>query len=124
MNKKILVADDDAALLKLYVQFLKKAGFTIIEAQDGEEALSLALAEKPDLIMVDISMPKKDGVTFSKELRTDEWGKNVPLIILTGREVDEIGLEAVMNVEPAYYIMKASESIDTIVTKIEQILSN
>lgn len=125
MSKKILIADDDAELVSLYTRVLARSGFVIVTARDGEEAIALADAEKPDLILVDIGMPKKDGFEFSKTLRSfyGDWGKNVPIMILTGHEIEETGLKEIMKIEPTYYIMKASESMDTIVSKIEGVLA-
>lgn len=59
-----------------------KEEFHALGAKDGEEGLELALKEKPDLILLDVIMPKMDGMTMMKKLRKDNWGKKVPIILL------------------------------------------
>lgn len=62
----------------------KKGGFTVITGHDGEEAVALAKAEKPDAVMLDIIMPKLDGLGAMKAIRgMDKWGREVPIILLT-----------------------------------------
>lgn len=86
-NKKtILVAEDDLTLLKVMCNALKDDGFAVIKAENGEDAFSLALKHRPDLIFLDIMMPVMDGMTMLKKLRKDEWGKNVYVMILTNAE--------------------------------------
>ncbi|MGA2417676.1 MAG: response regulator [Candidatus Staskawiczbacteria bacterium] len=81
--KKILIVEDDPILLSTLADNLTKEGFEIIKAGDGEEGLASALSAKPDLILLDILLPKMDGLTMLKKLRQDEWGKHAPVIILT-----------------------------------------
>ncbi|MDD5569135.1 MAG: response regulator [Candidatus Pacebacteria bacterium] len=81
--KKILIVEDDPILISTLADNLIKEGFEIIKAVNGEEGLASALAVKPDLILLDILMPKMDGLTVLKKLREDSWGANVPVIILT-----------------------------------------
>jgi len=70
--KKILVADDDGKLQLLLRTTLSEAGFQIVEAADGEEAIRLAAAEKPDLILLDIGMPKLNGYEVCRRIRHDK----------------------------------------------------
>ena len=93
MDKKILIVDDEKAIVDILNYNLTKEGYKTIEAHDGEEAVSMAETEKPDLILLDVMLPKKDGFTVCKELRTHS---NVPIIMVTAKEdvVDKIiGLE-------------------------------
>lgn len=93
MDKKILVVEDEKAIADILDFNLKKEGYTVVCAYDGEDGLSAALKEKPDLILLDVMLPKLDGFEVCKEIRKTS---NVPIIMLTAREeeVDKIlGLE-------------------------------
>jgi len=83
INKKILIVDDSQELRKILVSALHTENITVIEAGDGEEGLEKALAERPDLILLDIVMPKIDGMAMLEKLREDAWGKDVQVIVLT-----------------------------------------
>jgi len=84
-EKKILVADDNANMVNLIKYNLKKAGYGVVEAMDGEEALSRALSEKPDLIILDVNMPKKSGFEVCRELRKKPEMILVPIVIISAR---------------------------------------
>lgn len=93
MDKKILVVEDEKAIADILGFNLKKEGYTVVCAYNGEDGLSAALGEKPDLILLDVMLPKLDGFEVCKEVRKSS---NVPIIMLTAREeeVDKIlGLE-------------------------------
>lgn len=121
-DKTILLADDDFDLRSLYKMILEKSGFTVITAEDGESALAIALEKKPSAIVIDISMPKKDGVSVCKLIRNDaNWGKHVPIVLLTGKEVDEIGIDNILSVEPAFYFIKGGGSADEFADKIQNL---
>lgn len=85
-GKKILVVDDDADFSQLLQFDLKKNGYDVVAAFNGEEGLEKAGAEKPNLIVLDIKMPKMDGYTFVRRLKKDPDMKNIPLIVLTSYE--------------------------------------
>ena len=93
MDKKILVVEDEKAIADILEFNLKKEGYTVVCAYDGEAGLSSAQSEKPDLILLDVMLPKLDGFEVCKEVRKSS---NVPIIMLTAREeeVDKVlGLE-------------------------------
>ena len=93
MGKKILIVDDEKNIVDILKFNLKKEGFDTIEAYDGEQALNLALSEKPDLILLDIMLPKMDGFTVCRKLRQT---METPILMLTAKEeeVDKVlGLE-------------------------------
>ncbi len=83
MPRKILVVEDNQDSRELVVKVLKNKGYQMIEAADGEEALEKAVAEKPDLILLDISIPKIDGYEVAKKLKSDEELKDIPIVALT-----------------------------------------
>lgn len=93
MSQKVLVVDDERAIVDILSFNLKKEGYEVITAHDGEEGYEKALAETPDLILLDIMMPKLDGLQVCRKLREK---MNTPIIMLTARaeEVDKVlGLE-------------------------------
>lgn len=127
-SKKILVieeVEDDASLGNVLHDKLGLEGFRVLEAKDGEEGLEIALSEHPDLILLDIIMPKMDGMTMMKKLReTNAWGKSVPIILLTNLSADDEKInKAITDNEPAYYLVKANYTISDLVEKIKERLS-
>lgn len=90
MRKKILAIDDELDTLTFYSEVLEDYNFTPITARDGGEGLKKAREEKPDLIILDIMMPKKSGMKTYKELKNDPDLCNIPVIVITGitKEVD------------------------------------
>lgn len=123
-KKKILLVDDDELLIKTYRTLFVQAGFDVIEAHDGEEGFIRATTEHPDLIMLDIAMPKKDGLTVMRELRNHEKGKDVPIIILTAKDIDESRLQEIAQWNPAYYLVKGSTSLSEILAKAQSVFGN
>ena len=93
-KKKILIVDDEPSIQDLLVFNLEKEGYKTITASDGEEGISLALSQNPDLILLDVMLPKADGLTVCKKIR--QTMSKVPIIMLSakGEEIDKIlGLE-------------------------------
>ncbi|MGZ8783797.1 MAG: response regulator [Gaiellaceae bacterium] len=84
---RVLVVDDDAGIRLVCATTLTLDGCHAIEAANGQEALELALAEPPDLVLLDLSMPVLDGFGLAAALRADERTRDVPLVILTGESV-------------------------------------
>lgn len=83
-EKKILIAEDEIAMLHALKKKFTAEGFEVISAADGEEAIKLSLKQKPDLVMLDIIMPKVDGLKVVRKIREDDkWGKEVPILLLT-----------------------------------------
>jgi len=90
-KKTVLVVDDEDDIRRYLSAALEEAGFKVITAADGEEALAKVKAAKPDLISLDLVMPKKSGVRFHRELiKNKDWAK-IPVIIVTGHARDELG---------------------------------
>jgi DNA-binding response OmpR family regulator len=97
MDKKILVIDDEPELVKAIEIRLKANGYQVIFAYDGEEGIQKAFLEKPDLIILDIIMPKMNGFEVCQILKGDEKSKEIPILILTAsqqRELERKCLEA------------------------------
>ena len=92
-KKTILIVDDEQPIVDILVYNLQKEGYNTLEANDGVTAVETALSKKPDLILLDIMLPKMDGLTVCKKIRT---ALNVPILMLTAKdeEIDKIlGLE-------------------------------
>ena len=88
MAHRILAVDDEAHILHVVSLKLRNAGFDVLTAQDGQEALETTLAERPDLIITDYQMPRMSGVEFCKALRQHDDAPDVPIILLTARGFD------------------------------------
>ena len=91
--KKVLVVDDEQAIIDVLVYNLKKEGYETLEATDGITAVNMALEQKPDLMLLDIMLPKMDGLTVCKRVKNY---LNIPILMLTAKdaEIDKIvGLE-------------------------------
>lgn len=96
MKEKILIVDDEKDILKILQHNLSKEGYRVIEASDGEEALDKASSEMPALVLLDLMLPKLDGLEVCREIKGQEKTKNIPIIMLTAKsqEVDKVlGLE-------------------------------
>ncbi|MCP4428348.1 MAG: response regulator [Chloroflexi bacterium] len=85
MNRSILIADDDPMIRRLIRIMLESADYTVIEAQDGQDALEKASAAHPDLIILNIMMPRMDGFTACEALRSRQETAHLPIVILTGQ---------------------------------------
>jgi len=85
MSKRILVADDEPFVLRSIEYTLSRAGYDVLTAVDGEEALSKILAENPDLVFLDIQMPRMDGNEVCKKLREDPSRKDLYIIVITAK---------------------------------------
>lgn len=96
-RKRILVVDDEIYIVHILEFSLTMEGYQVLTAADGEEAMRLIEQERPDLVVLDIMMPKMDGYEVCRRLRQDEQLKGIPVILLSakGRAVDrEVGLQA------------------------------
>jgi len=82
-KKKILIADDEQSI-RLLVRRLLSQNYIVLEASDGEEAIDIARSQKPDLILMDIMMPKVDGYTACHQIKKDQATKAIPVVMLTG----------------------------------------
>ena len=122
MPKSILIVEDDAALLRALSDKLLREGFHIYTALNGESGLSLALEKQPDLILLDVLLPKIGGVTFLQKITEDAWGKSVPVIAITNSsdsKLEEDVREAGANI--VEYLVKASFTLKDIVEKVKEI---
>lgn len=116
-KKIILVVEDEEPMQLVLRDVLKVEGYDVLEAKNGIEGLELALKEHPDLILLDILMPKMDGLEMLKNLRTDEWGRKVPVIVLTNLSDNEDIAKAVED-DVFEYFVKTDIRIDEVIQRI------
>jgi two-component system, OmpR family, phosphate regulon response regulator PhoB len=130
MGKKVLVVDDDPDVRLFSVTVLEENGYTPLEAGNGEEGLKMIREEKPDLVILDILMPRQSGIRLYRELKTDKTLKKIKIIILSGiakktfmrsqKALTEFGGEEVP--EPEIYLEKPVEP-EVLAENIKKILS-
>ncbi len=109
MKKKILIIEDYKNIVEILTMRLSSMGYAVISAKDGQEGLTLARKEKPDLIVLDVTLPKINGYKVSRLLKFDSRYKDIPIIMLTSRETkldEQTGLETGADV----YIYKSDRS--------------
>jgi len=119
--KKILFIEDESALQKTLGEALKNEGYQMISALDGEKGLQLAKQEKPDLILLDLILPKMDGFEVLKELKKDPSLKEIPVIVFTNLErMEDVGKALELGAKT--YLVKANYTIKEVIEKIKQTL--
>ena len=119
--KKILFIEDAPDFQKEVGEALKFEEFKILSALDGEVGLELIKKEKPDLVLLDLILPKKDGFAVLKEMKEDENLKDIPVIVLTNLE--GMGdVEKAMSLGATTYLVKANYELDDVVAKIKKTL--
>ena len=122
-KKKILIIEDEEAMQGVISEAFRNQGLTTLAANNGEEGLIVALREHPDLILLDIIMPKMNGMVMLQKLRLDEWGKAVPVIILTNVSPNASSvINSVLENEPAYYLVKSDVKLEGIIEKVKEVL--
>ena len=117
-GKKLLIIDDEEMIREPLVESFEFEGFEVGSANDGEEGLVKAIEMNPDLILVDLTMPKMDGLTMINKLRENEVGKNIPVIIFTNTsDVEKINkaIESGAN----EFLIKADWKLADIVKKVK-----
>jgi len=123
-NKKILLIEDDEAMLQALYDIFAENGFLVYKARDGQEGLMVALKEHPDIILLDILMPRMDGLIMMKKLRKDEWGKTVPIVLLTNVTPDsDSTIRSIVEHKPAYYLIKSDVTLEATLEKVQDVLA-
>lgn len=115
---KILIIEDEEAELRALKNKFQGEGFECLEAKDGAEGLRLATRYRPDLILLDLILPVMDGITMLKKLREDEWGKDVPVVILTNLSDDKAVTESIKNGVYSY-LVKTDWRLEDVVKKVK-----
>jgi len=117
--RRVLLAEDDRFLRKAAAAMLRRQGFTVLTAEDGEEALGVARAETPDLILLDLIMPKMQGFEVLKALKSDPQTSGIPVVILSnlGQESDS---KAAREMGALDYWVKANLALEELVRRVEE----
>jgi len=120
--KKILFIEDESALQKTIGELLGQEGYEMISALDGEIGLNLAKEQKPDLILLDLILPKINGFDVLKNLKADKETKEIPVIVLTNLEGIE-DVERVLSLGATTYLVKTQYEIEEVLGKIKKALN-
>lgn len=121
LHNKILIADDDSQMLELLTAMLKNEGYEVVQAENGREAVDLALKELPALVMTDIHMPVMDGLAACKAIKSDKVTRAIPVVMLTV-EGSMKEIEQALAYGAATYITKPSSRAE-ILKVVKSILS-
>lgn len=119
---KILLIEDEEALQKSLTRALELEGFKMINAYDGKTGVQMATKENPNLILLDLILPKIDGFEIFKILKGDPKTRDIPIIILTNLEQVQ-GIDKLIEYGPINYLVKANYTLDEIVVKIKETLT-
>ena len=119
--KKILFIEDESALQQAVSQVLGERGFETLVALDGNLGIALAKKEIPDLILLDLILPQKNGFDVLNELKKDESTKHIPIIILTNLE-ESRDVERAIALGATTYLVKTNYKLEEVVEKIKSIL--
>ncbi len=121
-RKKIMLVDDAKAILMLEQQILEDYPFDIVTANDGAEAVSRVKSEKPDLILLDVNMPKMDGYEVCQQIRAQEETQDIPIIMVTTRD-EEDSMETGYINGATDYITKPIDETE-LLTKVKDVLGD
>lgn len=121
--KKILFIEDESVLQKTFEKALRAEGYDIISALDGEGGLKLAQTQKPDLILLDLILPRLNGFEVLKKLKEDPQTKEIPVIILTNLE-GMSDIDKALELGATTYLVKVNYSLEEVIKKIKKILGD
>lgn len=120
---KILLIEDDKTQADIYLTRILAEGYGAAWANDGELGLRMALENKPNVIVLDVRMPKMDGTSVLEELRKDQWGANVPVIILTNLDPTNELTDKIYKNRASYFLLKQATEPELLIEKIREILA-
>ncbi len=120
-KKRILLIEDDSFISQLYALKFSKTPYELILARDGAEGLALSKDQKPDLILLDVILPKENGFSVLESFKNDEATKNIPVILLTNLGQQE-NIQKGMNLGAADYVIKAHHTPQEVIEKVEPFL--
>ena len=119
--KKILIVEDELAYVKLLKDSLNHS-YKVLDANDGQQGLALAKKEKPDLVLLDVRMPRMDGLTMLRELRKDAYGRQAKVILLTNLEANDKVVMQVTRDLPTYYFVKSDVALYDLLDKVRDLV--
>lgn len=118
---KILIVEDEATLQKALTDVLDQEGYNVISALDGMRGLELANQEKPDLILLDIILPKMDGFEILKKIKGNKETSEIPVIILTNLS-DLDNIQKALDLGATTYLVKADFHLEDVLKKVREVL--
>lgn len=119
--KTILLIEDESALQKTIGDVLNQEGFSMLSALDGEVGLRLAIEKRPDVIMLDLILPKANGFDVLKSLKEQEATKDIPVVVLTNLESME-DIQKALDLGAKTYLVKSNYTLEEVVEKVKQVL--
>ncbi len=120
-RKRILIVEDDRFLRRACQARLEQAGYEILTAQDGEEAVQTARASNPDLVLLDLLMPRMNGLDVLRILRNDEGTRSMPVIVLSNSSRQE-DVDTIRSLGISGYFVKANLSLQDLSRLVEELL--
>lgn len=117
-TKKILLIEDDTLILRMLSTRLREENLEVFVAEDGEEGLELVKSVKPDLILLDLILPKLDGLSLLRKIKEDENVSKIPVLILTNLKNDET-VEESIKLGVSDYMVKVNYTPDELVEKVK-----
>jgi DNA-binding response OmpR family regulator len=118
---KIVIAEDDKLVAQSLAQSFQEAEFQVVSAFDGEEAVAKIKAEKPDVILLDIMMPKLDGISVLWEVKADAELSSIPVVMLTNLS-DPATISKILEAGVTDYLLKSEQSMNQIVSKVKEVM--
>lgn len=112
--------EDDRAEANVLVDKFTQEGFLVSTAENGKKGLERAFVDHPDILLLDIVMPEMDGISMLNELRKDEWGKSVPVIILTNLNPDDEIVRRKGLLDFSYFLIKSNWKLDDVVRAVKK----
>ena len=123
-NKVVLIVEDEPLLQESLSEQLGDLGCTIVTAKDGDEAFQKALSTKPCLILLDILLPKMDGLEMLEKLREEEWGRDISVIVLTNVDPNDEIINKIKVLGVSYYFIKSNVSPLKLKSTVSEMLQN
>jgi CheY-like chemotaxis protein len=120
--RRVLLAEDDRFLRRAAEAGFRQRGFTVLTAEDGEQALTVARAERPDVVLLDLIMPKLQGFEVLKALKQDPATTHIPVIVLSNLSGDQ-DVSRAMTLGAVAYFIKAHLSLQELVQKVADVLA-
>ena len=119
---KILIIEEDRFLRKIYKNKFSRAGFEFREAISGDEGLNKVYSEKPDLVLLDLMLPKKSGFEVLVELKRDKSTRKIPVVILSNLAQEE-DIQRVMSLGASDYLIKTEVSLSDVIDRVKECLA-
>lgn len=122
-KRVVLLIEDEGLLSRMYAKKIEMDGFQYISASNGDDGIKMAIEQRPDLIVCDVMMPKKDGLTVLKELKTNLVTQNIPVIMLSNL-ADQKYVDQALETGAVSYLIKSEMLPAQVVAKIKEVLES